>query len=99
MTLLALERAWAPVGSCISERSEVTHVMRHLFSGEEGMDELRRLDRNLAKLPSLEGLTIFDGLLREYGVFAWLSAQFPRRSVDGHVRQCDADHERRIGDA
>lgn len=70
LTRFALEKAWEPVGSSIQERSEVTHVMRHLFTGEEGMEEVRRLDTNLAKLPGLEGLTIFEDSLREHGVYA-----------------------------
>jgi hypothetical protein len=70
LTRFALEKAWEPVGSSVQERSEVTHVMRHLFSGEDGMDEVRRIDGNLAKMPGLEGLTIFENALRSHGVAA-----------------------------
>jgi len=70
LTRFALEKAWEPVGSSIQDRAEVTHVMRHLFSGEEGMDEVKRIDGNLAKMPGLEGLTIFENALRSHGVAA-----------------------------
>jgi hypothetical protein len=44
--------------------------MAHLFSGDEGMDEVRRIDSNLAKLPGMAGLTIVENSLRARGVAA-----------------------------
>ncbi|MDI1288363.1 MAG: ferritin-like domain-containing protein [bacterium] len=70
LTRFALEKAWEPVGTSISAPSEVKHVMAHLFSGEDGMDEVRRIDANLAKLPGMAGLTIVENSLRARGVAA-----------------------------
>jgi hypothetical protein len=66
----ALKKAWGPVGSTIMEPDEVTHVMGHLFSGEEGMREIRKLDDHISKMPGLEGLTIVETAMKAYGVAA-----------------------------
>lgn len=63
LTRLALSKAWRPVGSSISEEADLEHVMRHLFNGEDGLAEIRRIDANIAKLPGMEGLTIFETAL------------------------------------
>jgi len=68
LTRLALTRAWEPVGSSISDPAEVTHVMSHLFGTEEGLDEIRRIDATIAKLPGMDGLTIVEDALRRRGV-------------------------------
>lgn len=70
LTRFALETAWQPVGSSIQEPQEVTHVMKHIFGGPEGMEEVRKIDANLAKMPGLEGLTIFENALRAHGMAA-----------------------------
>ncbi|BDI23710.1 ferritin-like domain-containing protein [Herbiconiux sp. L3-i23] len=70
LTRLALQNAWAPVGTSISDPADVTHVMGHLFGSEEGMKEVRRIDANIAKLPGMEGLTIVADSLAKRGVAA-----------------------------
>lgn len=65
---MALQRVWAPVGSGISADSEVTHVMRHLFAGAEGRKEVQAIDRHVAKLPGMDGLTIVADAMDERGV-------------------------------
>ncbi len=68
LTRLALTKAWEPVGSSISTDEDVTHVMTHLFAGEDGLKEVRRIDANIAKLPGMDGLTIVETSLRRHGV-------------------------------
>jgi rubrerythrin len=66
----ALKNAWGPVGSSVMEADEVTHVMGHLFAGEEGMREIRKLDEHISRMPGLEGLTIVETAMKKYGVAA-----------------------------
>ena len=66
----ALKNAWGPVGSSVMEPEEVTHVMGHLFSGEEGLREIRKLDDHISKMPGLQGLTIVETSMKKYGVAA-----------------------------
>ena len=56
------------VGSSISEPEDIDHVMKHLFDGDDGLAEVRRLDANIAKLPGMEGLTIFETSLRHHSM-------------------------------
>jgi hypothetical protein len=67
---LALTSAWRPVGSGIATDAEVTHVMRHLFEGPQGRKEIVAIDRHVAKLPGMEGLTIVADALDAHGVAA-----------------------------
>jgi hypothetical protein len=66
----ALSKAWGPVGSSISDPADIRHVMGHLFAGEEGMREIRKLDEHVARMPGLQGLTIVETAMRKYGVAA-----------------------------
>lgn len=63
ITRLALRHAWRPVGSGVMSDDEVSHVMGHLFSGPEGRVEMRKLDANIARLPGMQGLTLFEDVL------------------------------------
>ena len=66
----ALSKAWGPVGSSVMPPAEVTHVMGHLFAGEEGMREIRKLDEHISRMPGLDGLTIVETAMKAYGVAA-----------------------------
>ena len=66
----ALKNAWGPVGSSVMEPSEVNHVMSHIFAGEEGLREIRKLDEHISRMPGLEGLTIVETSMKKYGVTA-----------------------------
>jgi rubrerythrin len=66
----ALSKAWGPVGSSVMPPAEVTHVMGHLFAGEEGMREIRKLDEHISRMPGLQGLTIVETAMKQYGVAA-----------------------------
>ena len=63
ITRLALRSAWRPVGSGVMSDEEVRHVMGYLFAGEEGRAEMRKLDANIARLPGMEGLTLFQDVI------------------------------------
>lgn len=67
---LALSQAWQPVGSGIASDDEVTHVMRHLFSGPQGRKEIDAIDAHVAKLPGMAGLTIVGDALDARGIAA-----------------------------
>lgn len=67
---LALQNAWQPVGSGIASDDEVTHVMRHLFSGPQGRKEIEAIDSHVARLPGMEGLTIVADALDARGIAA-----------------------------
>lgn len=64
----ALEKAWRVVGSGIMGDDEVRHVMGQLMSGPDGREEVERIDRNIAKMPGMEGLTLFQDALDKAGV-------------------------------
>ena len=64
----ALKNAWAPVGSSVMETEEVTHVMGHLFSGEDGLREIRKLDEHISRMPGLDGLKIVETAMIKHGV-------------------------------
>jgi hypothetical protein len=70
LTRFALSRFWGPVGSGVMPEDEVDHVMRHLFSGDDGRREVHRIDERIAKLPGLEGLTIMADAFRRRGLDA-----------------------------
>ena len=44
--------------------------MGHLFGGEDGMREIRKLDEHISRMPGLEGLTIVETAMRARGVAA-----------------------------
>ncbi|WP_144793654.1 ferritin-like domain-containing protein [Kocuria palustris] len=63
ITRLAMRSAWRPVGSGVMSDAEVRHVMGHLFAGDEGREEMRKLDANIARLPGMGGLTLFQDVI------------------------------------
>ena len=68
LTRFALSAAWGPVGSTISDDAEVSHVFSHLFSGDEGVREVRRLDEHISSLPGLSGLKIVEKAMTKFGI-------------------------------
>jgi hypothetical protein len=61
LTRTALRRWWAPVGSTLLPRREVTFLASHLFTGDEGRAMTQRIDRRLDQLPGLGGLELTTG--------------------------------------
>jgi len=70
ITRFVLKNFWAPVGSGISPEREVTHVMGHLFGGAEGRQQIRDVDKHIARLPGMTGLTIVETSLNKRGISA-----------------------------
>ncbi|ARC58065.1 hypothetical protein AS850_13360 [Frondihabitans sp. 762G35] len=70
LTRLLLSKFWAPVGSSIMERDDVQFVFGQIMSGPDGRREMRKLDNNIASLPGMKGLTIFEKALDGLGVAA-----------------------------
>jgi hypothetical protein len=70
LTRLLLSKFWAPVGSSIMEREDVQFVFGQIMSGVEGRREMKKLDNNIASLPGMAGLTIFEKALDGLGVAA-----------------------------
>jgi hypothetical protein len=68
LTRYALSKFWGPVGSGVMDESEVGHMMKHLFSGEDGAREVRKLDSQIADMPGLEGLTILESAFTARGL-------------------------------
>ena len=67
-TRFALRRFWRPVGSGVMPASEVAFLVRQLFAGRDGAAMADRIDRRVAALPGLAGLTIVDDVRRRLGV-------------------------------
>ena len=57
---VALRRAWAPVGSGVMPASEVAFVARHLFGDAAGVAAARRIDRQVDRMPGLQGLHLVE---------------------------------------
>jgi hypothetical protein len=68
ITRFALRRFWAPVGSSISSRDDVRHVMSALMSGTEGRKAAKKVDESISALPGLSGLTIVQNALDGLGI-------------------------------
>jgi hypothetical protein len=60
ITRQALAHFWKPVGSGVMPDAEVGFLVSHLFGDEEGMTAARRIDRQMDRLPGLEGLHLVE---------------------------------------
>lgn len=66
LTRTLLSTAWRPVGSGIMADDEVRYVMGYLFTGEG--EAVEKLDQSVARMPGLDGLTIFASAFARLGV-------------------------------
>ncbi len=60
LTRVTLQRLWAPVGSGVMPSHEVRFMARHLFGGPQGLAAARRVDRQVGRLPGLQGLRLLE---------------------------------------
>lgn len=67
LTRWALQKLWQPVGSGVMPDEEVRFLATHLFGDEEGRGAAARIDRQLARLPGLEGLTLLSSAVDRLG--------------------------------
>jgi len=66
-----VERFWAPVGSGVRPESEVVAIVGNLFSGGEGREAVRRVDRTIRRLPGFDGVPLVEAWVdRHAGVAA-----------------------------
>jgi len=60
----ALRRYWEPVGAGVMPDGEVRFLARHLFGSDAGMASARRVDRQVDRIPGLEGLHLLESAVR-----------------------------------
>jgi hypothetical protein len=63
----ALRRFWAPVGSSVMPKSELDHLIRHLFGDAQGLQSAQRIDRQIDRLPGLDGLHLVENVVERIG--------------------------------
>ena len=61
LTRFALRKLWKPVGSDVMPPAEVRFLVHHLFGDESGLGAADRIDRNVDRLPGLDGLHLIRG--------------------------------------
>ncbi len=54
---------WAPVGSGVMPKAEVSFLAAYLFGDDRGRRAALRVDRQIDRLPGLDGLRLFEGAL------------------------------------
>ncbi len=55
-----MDHLWAVVGTGVRPQAETDHVVLHLFGDDEGLEAAREMDRMIAELPGLQGLTVME---------------------------------------
>jgi hypothetical protein len=78
---MTLKTLWAPVGSGLMPGSETAFMSRWLFGGRDGMEAVRRVDRQLSRLPGLEGLHLLERAVSK--ACAERPASGPREQFNG----------------
>jgi hypothetical protein len=58
MTRAGLRKFWTPVGAGLMPEPEVRHAAQYLFGDEDGRAAVARIDRQIDRLPGLEGLSL-----------------------------------------
>jgi hypothetical protein len=65
LTRYALSHYWGPVGSGVMPKAEIRFLSTYLFGDEEGRRAARRVDRQIDRLPGLEGMHLLDGAIAD----------------------------------
>lgn len=68
VTRWMLSHFWRPVGSGVMPPEEVAFLVRHLFSHDEGLAAIERIDRRVDQLPGQEGLGLVSNAVRQLAV-------------------------------
>ncbi|HLX89364.1 MAG TPA: hypothetical protein VKR22_13025 [Acidimicrobiales bacterium] len=55
-----MRRLWEPVGSGVMPPGEVRFLVSHLFGDDDGLVAARRIDRQVDRLPGLEGMHLAE---------------------------------------
>ena len=61
-----IKRLWSPVGASVMPVDDTRHLVRTLFTGDEGRAVADRIDRRVDRLPGLEGLGLMERSLAQY---------------------------------
>jgi len=64
----ALQRFWDPVGMGVGDNDSFGFFVAYLFDSEEGLNEFKRIDENMSKLPGLEGFHLVQQRIPAAGV-------------------------------
>ncbi len=60
LTRYALDHWWGPVGSGVMPKAEIRFLATYLFGDEPGLNAARRVDRQIDRVPGLEGLHLLE---------------------------------------
>lgn len=60
LTRWALRHFWSPVGAGVMPEPEVRFLATHLFGDAAGLEAARRIDRQVDRLPGLDGLHLVE---------------------------------------
>ncbi len=60
-----LENFWTPVGAGVKTQEEVDALALYLFADEDGREQVRAIDRTVAEMPGLDGLTLLEDAVDE----------------------------------
>jgi hypothetical protein len=66
VTRMALKRYWKPVGHGVRPEEETRFLIRYLFDGDDGLAAAKRIDRNIDRMPGLDGLGLVAGVVERY---------------------------------
>ncbi|MDQ6617995.1 MAG: ferritin-like domain-containing protein [Actinomycetota bacterium] len=66
ITRYALRKFWKPVGAGVMPEPELSHLTRYLFSSDDGLAVAARVDRQIDRLPGLDGLHLLEGSVQRY---------------------------------
>jgi hypothetical protein len=77
VTRWALRHLWAPVGSPVMPVGETQFVLDHLMGDTAGRRLARQIDRRVASLPGMAGLSIVESALDRRGIVAPAPAEQP----------------------
>jgi rubrerythrin len=84
LTRYALRHFWGPVGSGVMPEPEIRFLATYLFGDEQGRSAAKRVDRQIDRLPGLQGLHLLDTAVGDalaHGVRAVPSAETRREDI------------------
>jgi hypothetical protein len=70
VTRWALKKYWKPVGHGVRPPEETEWIIRYLFASDQGFEAADRIDRNIDRLPGLDGLHLVRHAVEQYGPVA-----------------------------
>lgn len=59
-TRMVLKSLWRPVGANVMPAEELAHLTNYLFKDHQGLSAAMRIDRQIDRLPGLEGLALLE---------------------------------------